>query len=155
WAWMAAHFLFVFGLPLAFFPLKTVLLVHAVGGTLAGAFLVMILGPGHLADPLVERPGDPVSLQVAVSRNLRAPPGLDRFLNGLHRQIDHHLAPNLNHFDLEVAAPMVEAFLEEHGLVYRETGWGRALRLVNRHLRRAWRTPEANLALAAHLALAA
>lgn len=49
----------------------------------------------------------------------------------------------------------MESFLEEHGLAYRETGWSRALRLVNRHLRRAWRTPESNLALAAQLALAA
>jgi fatty acid desaturase len=146
WAWMAAHFLFVFGLPLALLPWTTVALIHLVGGTLAGAFLVMTLAPGHLADPLVERPGDPVALQLAVSRNFRAPLKLSWFLNGLHRQIDHHLAPNLNHFDLEVAAPVIEQFLAEQGLSYRETDWARALRDVNRNLRRAWRTPEAVLA---------
>jgi len=154
WAWMAAHFLFAFGLPLALLPLKAVALIHLAGGTLAGAFLVMTLAPGHLADPLVARPGDPVALQIAVSRNFRAPV-LSWFMNGLHRQIDHHLAPHLNHFDLEAAAPLIEAFLEAQGLTYRETGWARALRDVNRQLRRAWRTPEANLALAARLALAA
>jgi fatty acid desaturase len=155
WAWMAAHFLLIFGLPMAILPWKAVVLLHLIGGTLAGAFLVMTLAPGHLADPLVSRTEDPVALQIAVSRNFHAPLGLTWFLNGLHRQIDHHLAPNLNHFDLEVAAPVIERFLAEHGLAYRETGWARALRDVNRHLRRAWRTPEANLALAVNLALSA
>lgn len=139
--WLAAHYALTFALPAALLGGTTVLWIHAVGEPLIGLFLVAMLAPGHLATPDggAAKEGDALDRQVRVTRNFRAPLGLNRFMNGLGRHVEHHVAPYLSHFDLDAASPIIRRFLEERGHRCEDLTWWSALGEVHRRLRSAWR----------------
>jgi fatty acid desaturase len=141
-AWIVAHYVAWLVLPLAFLPLATVLAVYALCTIVPGFHLAFIFSPAHVPYPLVKEFHDPLRLQLASTRNLRTNWFFRATLIGLDRQIEHHLAPMLPHFELGKAAPIVRAYCARHGLPYQETGWFRALLDTHAQVRDGWRIDE-------------
>jgi fatty acid desaturase len=137
-----AHYVIWLVLPLAFLGWQTVFLVYAISTPLLGVFLTLIFAPAHMPYPLVRESNDPLLLQLSSTRDFSTNRFLGFTLVGLNRQIEHHLAQKLNHFDLEKAAPIVRDYCARHGLPYHETGWLRALVDTSRQIHRGWSLDE-------------
>jgi NADPH-dependent stearoyl-CoA 9-desaturase len=71
-------------------------------------------------------------MQVEATRNFEVPPLVSVLCGALDRQIEHHLFPRLPPNRLREIAPAVRAACEAHGVAYRTSSWGRALRDVFR-----------------------
>lgn len=141
-AWIVAHYALWIGLPLLLGPVSKTLAVYAAFTVLPGVFLVLIFAPAHIPYPVVREAHDPLLLQLASTRSFPTNPLLRWTLIGLDRQIEHHLAPSLTHFELGRAAEIVRAYCRRHGLPYHQTGWARALRDTHVHLSNGWRIEE-------------
>ncbi len=141
-AWVAGHYLLWLVFPLALVSGKAVLLTYGIGTPLMGFFLTLIFAPAHMSYPLAQESHDPFLLQLSSTRDFRTNRFFSFTLVGLNRQIEHHLAQKLNHFDLERAAPIVRDYCARHGLPYHETGWLRALVDTSRQIGRGWSVEE-------------
>jgi fatty acid desaturase len=133
-ACLAAHYALWLALPSHFFPAAAVLALYAVRQAALGIGLFAILAPGHYPAvalciaPELHAELPHVVRQAATTSNFRTGP-LGRWLcSGLEQQIEHHLLPHLSHVQLRRIAPIVRAYLEEHGVPYHELGWAEALR---------------------------
>lgn len=129
---IAASFAFWFLLPLLFASPLEVLVFNAI--RLMGLSLVffVVFAPAHLPHEAVyyakgAAPRDFLVRQAATTLNFRAGAIARFFISGLDRQIEHHLFPGVSHHRLPRMTPIVRRFFAEHGLPYRELGWGEAL----------------------------
>ncbi|MGW0230827.1 fatty acid desaturase family protein [Actinopolymorpha singaporensis] len=119
----------------------------AVNQGLFGLYMGCSFAPNHKGMPLVEEKLDFVRKQVLTSRNVDGGWFVDRALGGLNYQIEHHLFPTMPMPNLSRAQPLVQAFCEEHGIRYHQTGLVRSYGEALGHLHsvgaglRASRTP--------------
>jgi fatty acid desaturase len=141
-AWLIAHYALWLLAPLAFWPFTTALAVYGFSVVVCGFFLAFIFAPAHIPYPVVRESHDPLLLQLASTRNFRTNWFFRLTLIGLDRQIEHHLAPKLPHFQLEAASHVVRKYCARHGLPYNETGWGRAILDTHTSVRDGWRIDE-------------
>ncbi len=141
-AWLVGHYAFWIGIPLLFLPVSTTLIAFAIISTGPGVFLAAIFAPAHVPYPVVEDFDDPLLLQLTSTRNLKTNWFFRFTLLGLAKQVEHHLAPTLPHFDLPRAAVIVRSYCERHGLPYNETSWLRALVDTTVQVRDGWRIDE-------------
>lgn len=108
---------------------------------LVGTCLTAIFIVGHAGRPIVSEYDQNWRLQIETARRIKFGPIGSFFFVGLDYQIEHHLLPNLSHFNLPKAAPLVKEYAEEQGWKYEELGFIRALWEATTSLHRAWKTP--------------
>lgn len=128
---VAASLALWFLLPLLFATPLEILVFNAV--RLVGLSLVffVVFAPAHLPHEAVyyANGAQPhfLARQAETTLNFRAGAVARFFIAGLDRQIEHHLFPGISHVRLSRMTPIVRRFFAEHGLPYRELGWGEAL----------------------------
>ena len=125
---LALHQICYLGLPLLFFPARSVLLFYLARLILLGYTMFAVLAPGHFPAEASRlhadcRNADFLRLQTGNTVDFR-PGWYGRFLvSGLDHQIEHHLFPNLSHVHYRKLGPRVEAMCREHGLPYHVFSW--------------------------------
>ena len=75
-------------------------------------------------------------MQVEATNNFAVPLPVSILCGALDRHIEHHLFPRLPPNRLREVSREVRRVCEEHGVAYKEAGWGTTLRKVWRELRR-------------------
>ncbi|MBI3724433.1 fatty acid desaturase [bacterium] len=148
--WIACHYFLWLVLPAFFLPLKTVILLYAISTPICGIFLAFIFAPAHVPYPLVKEPNDALLVQLVSTRNFKTSWFFRQTLIGLDRQVEHHIAPKLNHFELESAGRIVRAYCLKHSLPYNETSWLRALLDTHVEVRDGWKIDEIVVGEPAH-----
>lgn len=111
--------LYLIFLPLWLAPIAWLAYMLAFGFFMGSAFAV-----NHIGMPLVEK-GSRIGFlerQVLTSRNITPSWLKDNLMGGLNYQIEHHLFPSMARPNLHKVQPIVKAFCEEKGIVYREMG---------------------------------
>lgn len=125
-------------LPLALGAPPVAVLTLYVSTTLfAGLYLAAIFAPAHMPMPVVSSYSDPLRLQLETTRDFRTNWFFRWTLIGLDRQVEHHLAVKIPHYQLPRAVPIVRAFCARHGLPYHEAGWFRSIADTHLKLARA------------------
>lgn len=80
--------------------------------------------------------GEWYAMQVEASRDFEVSLPVSILCGGLDRQIEHHLFPTLPPPRLREIAPEVRAICERHGVRYKTSAWGNALRDAFAHISR-------------------
>jgi fatty acid desaturase len=133
-ALLIAHFVAYFAaLLIVLSPLQAVafVLVHQA---LFGVYLGMTFAPNHKGMPHPTGDEDFLRKQVITSRNVRGGRLVDVALGGLNYQIEHHLFPGMPSPNLRKAQPIVQAYCEEVGVPYEQTGLVASYRQALMHL---------------------
>lgn len=101
-----------------------------------GVYLGCTFAPNHKGMPMLrgEEKLDFLRRQVLTSRNVRGGRVLDTVLGGLNYQIEHHLFPSMPMPNLRRAQPIVQAYCQELGVDYLETGIVSSYAQALRHL---------------------
>jgi fatty acid desaturase len=96
------------------------ILVHYA---LSGLYLASLFAPNHKGMPIVDdtTDWDALQRQVLTARNVSGGAFVDFWYGGLNRQIEHHLFPSMPRNQLRLAAPIVRAYCQSHGLEYHQT----------------------------------
>jgi fatty acid desaturase len=130
---MLLHYVVWIIVPMAFFPVSSVLLFYLLRMCLLGYAMFAVLAPGHFpAEAIVlekveMEEGNFALRQAATSINFRTG-FLGRLLcSGLEFQIEHHIFPSLSHPYYPKVRPLVEEFCRQNGYPYQTMGWGEAL----------------------------
>jgi fatty acid desaturase len=130
---MLAHYIIWIIVPMAFFPVTSVLLFYALRTALLGYAMFAVLAPGHYpAEAIVVEKielGEEnfVLRQAATSINFRTGFVGRLICSGLEYQVEHHLFPNLSHVHYPKVSEVVKDFCQENGYPYRTLGWGEAI----------------------------
>src|SRR5690242_17822095 len=133
-ALLAVHFTaYVAALLIVLSPLQALafVLVHQA---LFGVYLGMTFAPNHKGMPHPTGDEDFLRKQVVTSRNVRGGRLVDVALGGLNYQIEHHLFPGMPSPNLRKAQPIVQAYCEEIGVPYAQTGLVESYRQALRYL---------------------
>jgi fatty acid desaturase len=147
---LAGHVALWIGLSIAFGSLSAMAINYAAITVLNGVYMGAILVVPHVGTgsrtreaelPYFER-------QVAFSRNYDASMLGTILCGGLNLQIEHHLLPGVPCIRLRRAKPVIEAYCNEQGLPYRQTGYLEAWRDVFRHCRQMSRIARGNVVVA-------
>jgi linoleoyl-CoA desaturase len=126
------HFTLSIAVPFYYFGFQAVLGIYVIRIALMGYATFFVLGPGHLPAEAIyirggAKRGSDLFSQTATTINFRT--GLiGRIIcSGLEYQIEHHLFPNVCHFNYPQVSVLVKRFCVEHGLPYRSYQWDHAL----------------------------
>ncbi|MFE2481134.1 fatty acid desaturase [Streptomyces sp. NPDC059389] len=134
---LVTHFVAYFGaLFVVLSPLKALAFI-AVHQGLFGLYLGSCFAPNHKGMPMITEGQelDFLRRQVLTSRNVKGGPFVDVFMGGLNYQIEHHLFPSMPNAALKKAQIITQAFCEEIGVPYYQTGLLASHREALRHLR--------------------
>lgn len=103
-----------------------------------GFYMGMSFAPNHKGMPQVARDTklDFLRRQVMTSRNIRGGRVLDVAMGGLNYQIEHHLFPSMPRPHLRRAAPIIQAYCNDHGIAYTQTGLVQSYAIVFRYINR-------------------
>lgn len=108
---------------LAMSPLQAVAFL-VIQQALWGVYMGASFAPNHKGMPVLAEDDkmDFLRRQVITSRNVKGSPFTDFALGGLNYQIEHHLFPNMPRPALRKAQPIVQAFCDQRGIPYLQTG---------------------------------
>jgi fatty acid desaturase len=120
-------------LALVLSPLQA-LAFFVVHQALFGVYLGMTFAPNHKGMPHPTGDEDFLRKQVLTSRNVKGGWLTDAALGGLNYQIEHHLFPGMPTPNLRKAQPIVQAYCEQVGVSYAQTGLIESYRQALRHL---------------------
>ncbi len=136
---LAGHYLCWIVAPgLAFGFLPTVAFYVSLW-TFSGLYLAAIFVGAHFGMPVFASPGDPWSLQLRTTRNLRLPRWAAWAMVGLDHQVEHHLFPRMAHARMPAAARIVHEWAARKGVPHESMGFGHALVEATRFMHSAWR----------------
>lgn len=133
---LAVHtVLYVVALFAVLSPGKAVVFILVHQG-LFGVYLGCTFAPNHKGMPMLRGDDklDFLRRQVLTSRNVRGGVIVDVALGGLNYQIEHHLFPSMPMPNLRHAQPIVQAYCEELGVDYLESGLISSYAQALRHL---------------------
>jgi fatty acid desaturase len=137
-AMILCHWTFFVVLPCVFVGVKPTLVFYSICWAIAGSYLAIVGLAGHTALPLFESYDEHVAVQFYTTRSLNLGSVMSWCFVGLDRQIEHHLFPQISHFRLKRATPVVKAFAAEHGLPYCEDTLLDCLRGISAYVNRSW-----------------
>jgi fatty acid desaturase len=105
---------------------------------LFGFYMGMSFAPNHKGMPLVPKglKLDFLTRQVLMSRNVRGNRVIDIALGGLNYQIEHHLFPSMPRPHLRLAAPIIQAYCQDHDVPYTQTTLLRSYVIVFQYINR-------------------
>ena len=138
---MVAHYALFIGLPSVFFGVLPVLAIYVAVFGLLGLGLALVLIPGHIGLPILNRGEDYFTKQLVGTRNFTPPPGFGWAFVGLQHQVEHHLFPSMPYSNTKIAGPIVQRWAESRGLPYHSMSWFRCVADATRFLHNAWQTP--------------
>jgi len=95
----------------------------AINYVAVGIYIGTVFATNHKGMPLMKEKIDFVKMQVLTTRNVRPSPVIDFWTAGLNYQIEHHLFQTMPRNNLSKAKKYVEAFCEDVGVEYYETGF--------------------------------
>lgn len=135
------HYCLWLAIPMLFYPAADVLLFYVYLWAWVGLFVGFIFLLGHTGSPVVEAYDNLHQLQFIVSKNVKLPRFLSWCFVGLDYQIEHHLFPQMSHFNMRKAAPLVKKFAKKKGLPYTEDFLLASLLSVIHYMNNAWQAP--------------
>jgi len=136
---LAGHYLCWIVIPGLAFGFVPTLAFYVSLWMISGLFLAAIFVGAHIGMPVFTSPGDPWSLQLRTTRNLRLPRWAAWAMVGLDHQVEHHLFPRMAHARMPAAAQVVHEWAARKGVPHETMGFGRALVEATRFMRDAWR----------------
>jgi fatty acid desaturase len=136
---LAGHYLCWIVLPGLFFGFVPAGLFYFGLWMFSGLYLAAIFVGAHFGMPVFTSPGDPWSLQLRTTRNLRLPRWAAWAMVGLDHQVEHHLFPRMAHARMPAAALVVHDWAMRKGVPHESMGFGAALVEATRFMHHAWR----------------
>jgi fatty acid desaturase len=121
-----------------FLPLGMAFAFIGVQMAVFGLYMGASFAPNHVGMPILphESRVDFLRRQVLTSRNIVGGSWMDIFMGGLNYQIEHHLFPNMPRPHLRRAQELVREYCIAHDILYTQTTYVGAYRIVIPYLNR-------------------
>ena len=136
---LAAHYALWLVVPSLWFSPLSVIAFYVALWAVVGLLLAMIFSPAHMGLPFLRGHRDKWLHQLETTRNLRMPRWMSWLVVGLDHQVEHHLFPQIPHYRMKRARPIIERWCQEQGAPYQEIGYVAGLVDVTRFLATSWR----------------